>query len=69
MIKQLFPINTGPLRITNGSTVAELDIKTGPLDSSITTLSIFEYELLISLKKRLILAIHCHGNLRLLSTL
>ena len=48
MIKQLFPINTGPLITTNGSIIAELDIKTGPLDSSITTLSIFEKELSIS---------------------
>ena len=69
LIKQLSPINTGPLIITNGSIVAESDIKTGPLDSSIITLSIFEYELSISLKKRSILAIHCHGNWRVSSKL
>ena len=69
LIKQLSPINTGPLIITNGSIIAELEIKTGPFDSSITTFSIFEHELSISLKNRSILAIHCHGNLRLSSRL
>ena len=44
-------------------------IKTGPLDSFITTLSIFEFELSISFNKKSILAIHCHGNLRLSSKL
>ena len=64
MIKQLSPINTGPFKITNGSIIADLEIKTGPLDSSIITSSLTENELSMSLKKRSILAIHCHGNLR-----
>ena len=61
LIKQFSPINSGPVKTTNGSIVAESLICTGPLESSITTLSISENELSISLKKVSILAIHCHG--------
>ena len=54
-------MNNGPFKTTNGSIIAEFEICTGPFESSITTFSISENELLIFSKKISILLIHCQG--------